>query len=510
MAQMQSRSVAAAGVSLIVLAGAALGAAVMATAEAQENLTPSLAAGVAPGGVPSFADLIEHVSPAVVSVEVRTAAPAGVGGGQFQLPEGLPPGLEDFFRNLPQGETPEPREGAGEGSGFFISAEGLLVTNYHVVSDATRITVVLNDGNEYPAEVVGTDEATDLALLRVEGSDFPFVQFDRDPQYRVGDWVVAVGNPFGFGGSATAGIISAIGREEMGARYNGFIQIDAPINRGNSGGPTFDLRGNVIGVNSQIYSPTGGNVGIGFAIPSDVAANVIDQLAESGKVVRGWLGVGIDQIDSDMAGALGVDADRGAIVASVEPESPAAEAGFQIWDIIVEVDGDAVDGPTALTRKVGSLRAGQEYAFGVLREGREQTIRVTLGERPSDDELLRAEPGSPAPEKAEPGQQTPSGFGLSLSPITPSVRSALGIGEAITEGVAIVAVESDSEAAELLLTPGLVITQVNGRAISTPEEFIAAAEEARSAGKPALAMLVRTTQGSTFVALPFDDESDEG
>lgn len=508
MAQTQSRRAVAASVSLIALAGAAMGAAVMATAEAQENLTPSLTAGVAPGAAPSFADLIEHVGPAVVSVEVRTQL--GGGGPTFQVPEGLPPSFEEFFRQFQgQGEA-QPREALGAGSGFFISPDGLLVTNYHVVADATSITVTTNDGEEYEAEIVGTDEPTDLALLRVEGSDFPFVQFDTDPDYRVGDWVVAVGNPFGFGGSATAGIISAIGREEMGARYNAFIQIDAPINRGNSGGPTFDLNGNVIGVNSQIYSPTGGNVGIGFAIPADVAANVVEQLAENGKVVRGWLGVGIDEIDEDMAGALNVDPERGAIVASVEPGSPADEAGFELWDIIVAVDGEEVDGPTELTRKVGSLRAGQEYAFRVLREGRERTIDVTLGERPSDDVLFGSNEQAPVPGKAVPAEPTPSAFGMSLAPLTPSTRATLGIDEGITNGVAVVEVEDGSQAEELGFSPGLVIVQVNGQAVSTPEEFSAAVDEARRAGKPAAAMLIQTPQGSTFVALPFEDETEAG
>jgi serine protease Do len=511
MAQTQSKRVMAASASLIALAGAALGATVMATAEAQENLTPSLAQGVAPGAAPSFADLIEHVGPAVVSIEVVTRV-QGPDLAQQITPEDLPPALREYFEFFSQGQgaPEEPQEARGAGSGFFISSDGLLVTNNHVVQDATEIMVTLNDGRELSAEVVGTDEPTDLALLRVEGGDFPFVQFDADPHYRVGDWVVAVGNPFGFGGSATAGIISAIGREDefgSSARYNSFIQIDAPINRGNSGGPTFDLNGNVIGVNSQIFSPTGGNVGIGFAIPSDVAANIINQLAENGKVTRGWLGVGIDEIDENMAEALGVDQDSGAIVGSVEPGSPAEQAGFQVWDIIVSVDGQDVAGPTELTRTVGSLQAGQTYAFEVLREGREQTIDVTLGERPPEDELLSDGGEGPAAPMPVPSEPVQSDLGLSLAPVTPSTRSELGLDESV-QGVVVMDVENNSPAGDEGFSPGLVIGQVDGRAVTTPEEFNAAVEAARSAGKTAVALLIHTPNGSTFAALPLDEETE--
>ncbi len=507
------RAIAAASVSLIALAGAVFGAAVVATAEAQDNRTPALTGGVAPVVAPvSFADLIEHVSPAVVSVEVRTQVAAG--GLSGLDPRDLPPGAQEFFeffrRGLP--EQPAPREGRGAGSGFFISPDGLVVTNNHVVADATRITVSLKDGRELEAEIVGTDEPTDLALLRVTGSDFPFVQFDADPRYRVGDWVVAVGNPFGLGGTATVGIISAIGREITGRgadgvspSYNDFIQIDAPINRGNSGGPTFDLNGNVIGVNSQIYSPTGGNVGIGFAIPSDVAANIINQLAETGTVTRGWLGVMIEDVTEDLIEALGISGvESGAIVAQVTAGSPADDAGFQVGDIILAVDGAEVTGSTDLTRKVGSLRAGERYRFSINREGAERTLNVRLGARPSEQELRAGrsqERPRPAPE--QPSDETI--YGLMLSPLTSSVRQELELDNTV-RGVAIVGVDPDSVAAARGLGRGVVIGRVNGEEVSTPQDVAAALDSARESGRTAAALLVHVGGGSRFVTLPLNEE----
>ncbi len=502
MPQKISKRTTAASVSLIALAGAALGATVMATAEAQDNRSVT-SDRVAPVMAPSFADLIEHVSPAVVSVEVTTEVSGGVAG---LTPDALPPGFEEFLERFGQA-VPEqqPRQAQGAGSGFFISSDGLVVTNYHVVENATEISISLKDGRELDAEIVGTDEPTDLALLRVEGDEFPFVQFDTDPHYRVGDWVVAVGNPFGLGGTATAGIISAIGREEPNARYNGFIQIDAPINRGNSGGPTFDINGNVIGVNSQIFSPTGGNIGIGFAIPSDVAANIIDQLAESGSVTRGWLGVTIQNVTEELADAFEVEADTGAVVASVNAGSPADDAGFESGDIVLAIDGDEVDSATDLTRQVGSLRAGETYRFDILRGGDRRALNVTIGIRPPEDQLLaEATPDTPS----SPASAETSEFGLSLAPLTDATRSELGVADDV-RGVAVVDVDADSEAAQRGFAPGFVITQVDGRRVNTPQDFNDAIERARSSGKSAAALLVNTSRGTTFVALPLQ-ESDAG
>lgn len=477
-----------AGLAAMLLSASALPA--LATAQ---EARPPLAAAVPSGAPMSFADLIDQVSPAVVSIRASgTVEPAA------NMPDlsQVPPQLREFFERF--GGVPgqgEPQERRAQGSGFFISADGYLVTNFHVIQDADEITVVTKEGDEFQARVIGTDEPTDLALLRVEeeGEAFPYVTLDRDPEIRVGDWVVAVGNPFGLGGTATAGIVSAIGRP-IGAVYTDFIQLDAPINRGNSGGPAFDLEGNVIGINSAIFSPTGGNVGIGFAIPSDLAANIIDQLRETGAVSRGYLGVRPQTLTADLKDALGLDAGlEGVLVPEVIEGTPAARGGLRNGDIITEVNGQPVTSAIELTRRIGAYPPGERVRMTILRDGDERTIRVELAER--DDESANG---------AAEEESTDSYFGMALEPADEAVREELGIeGD---RGLSVIGVARGSEAAEKGIRPGDVILEAGGRDLSSLSDLDAAMEEARSRGRNAVLVLVAGQAGQRYAALQLDTE----
>src|SRR6266567_2426201 len=338
-----------------------------------------------------FADIVDKVKPAVMSVRVKTAGGAKMMGFEGDLP--FPPNsqIERFFRRfgLPEGATPEepraPRNRlvTGQGSGFFITADGYAVTNNHVVDKADTVEVTADDGKTYTAKVIGTDARTDIALIKVEGrSDFPYVQLaEKSP--RVGDWVLAVGNPFGLGGTVTAGIVSARGRDIGAGPYDDFIQIDAPVNKGNSGGPTFDVNGNVIGVNTAIFSPSGGSVGIGFAIPSDTVKTVIAQLEKNGKVTRGWIGVQIQQVTPDIAESLGLKTPEGALVAEPQANSPAAKAGIQSGDVIKAVDGQPVKNARELAKKISSMAPGTSVKLDLWRKDEEKQLTLTLGELPN-------------------------------------------------------------------------------------------------------------------------------
>ena len=477
-----------ASVSILALSALTAGTALPASAWGQSESAPLVIA--APNGAPmSFADLIERVSPAVVSINATVTAPAGPEGMVPNM-ENLPPQFREWMeREFGNRQAPQPREGRSLGSGFIISAEGHVVTNNHVIQDATEITIDFADGRELPARVIGTDPLTDIALLQItvdDGGDaFSFVSLDDDPHIRVGDWVVAVGNPFGLGGTTTAGIVSATGREIARNAYNDFIQIDAPINRGNSGGPTFDLQGNVIGVNSQIFSPSGGNVGIGFAIPSDVAANIVTQLLENGRVTRGWLGVQIQDVTDDIAESLGLQNRRGAIVSSLVAGGPADEGGLQRGDVVLAINGMDVEDSGDLTRRVGAVAAGAEVSFDLLRDGDERTIRITLAERP-DETTLNNLPGvGEAPQAA-------SYFGMQLAPVEDG------------GGLVVESLESGAEAALKGLRRGDIIVEAGGEDITSVEDFVAAVDDARGDGRSAILLLVQGAGGQRYVALQLD------
>jgi len=486
------------GVSLLVLSALAAGSLLdrsMGEAHAVQSAdAPRLAAVVPPGAPMSFADLIESVSPSVVTVQVSGVAEQLQLGGDGPDMESMPPQMREWLERQFGGQRPQAQPRQSLGSGFFIGADGYLVTNNHVVANADEITIGTADGEEYSARIIGTDPQTDLALLKIDADvDFPFVRLEEDPNYRVGDWVVAVGNPFGLGGTATAGIISAIGRPIGNSTYNDFIQVDAPINRGNSGGPTFDLAGNVIGVNSQIFSPTGGNVGIGFAIPSDVAARIIADLRDDGRVARGWLGVSIQNVTDDIAEALGLDETRGAIISSIVQGGPADQAGFEREDVVLEINGEDVDSSRDLTRRVGNIRVGEDVRFRVLRDGREQTVRARLGDRPGEQALAAM---SSVDEIAPPV----SIFGMSMAPLAEEDREVRGLADDV-DGIVVDQVEPGSEAARKGIQTGDIILEAGGDAVASTEVLRAIADEAREDGRSAILLLVEGRGGQRYVAL---------
>ena len=476
--------------------------------QAVNRLTPVPANGNSfsppPGAPNSFANIFEQVAPAVVQIDV-TVKVEQPQGGAFQIP-GLP------FQFVPpqgrggQGEEDEPQTTQGAGSGFFISQDGFIVTNNHVVADATEIKVKMSDGRELPARLIGRDPGTDLAVIKVEGNDFKYVSFEETAQPRVGDWVIAVGNPFGLGGTATAGIVSAKARDIDPSGSNDYIQIDAAINRGNSGGPTFDIYGRVIGVNSAIYSPTGGSVGIGFAIPAETAKSITERLMRGQAIERGYVGLGLRSLSPDSWEALGQPKDfKGAYVETVTEDGPAARAGVKVNDILVAVNGEAIDSSAEATRRVGAAKPGDTIRLEVIRDGRRQTLNVRSGVRPSDEELNAGEEGgSAAPGQAQPGQSETI-EGLAVTPLSAAARSRFNIPESVN-GVVITNVAQGSSAARLGFQPGFVITRANGRAIASAADLRAAVQEAKSAGRPSILLFVRTPQGTSPVPLRFATE----
>jgi serine protease Do len=389
---------------------------------------------------------------------------------------------------MPNGVEPRPRRGAAaEGSGFFISADGYAVTNNHVVDHAKTVQVVTDDGKILSAKVIGTDPKTDVALIKVEGNDFPFVKFaDRDP--RIGDWVIAVGNPFGLGGTVTAGVVSARGRDIGSGPYDDYIQIDAPVNKGNSGGPTFDVNGNVIGVNTAIFSPSGGSVGIGFDIPADTVKSVVAQLKNSGHVTRGWIGVQIQAVTADIADSLGLKKAQGAIVDEPQNDSPAAKAGIMAGDVITTLDGTTVTDSRTLARKIGAMAPGTSIKLGVLHNGSEKTVTLTLGTLPDERQA------SAAPQGSENG--TPR-LGLTLAP-----ANTVGAGN---QGVAVTAVDPDGPAADHGMQSGDVILDVAGKTVANPSDVSKEIANLHKAGKHTVLMRVKSGNATKFVALPLGD-----
>src|SRR5947209_2325627 len=444
-----------------------------------------------------FADIVDKVKPAVMSVRVKTAGGAKMMGFEGDLP--FPPNsqIERFFRRfgLPEGATPEepraPRNRlvTGQGSGFFITSDGDAVTNNHVVDKADTVEVTTDDGKTYSAKVIGTDPRTDVALIKVEGrSDFQYVRFaDKAP--RIGDWVLAVGNPFGLGGTVTAGIVSARGRDIGAGPYDDFIQIDAPVNKGNSGGPTFDVDGSVIGVNTAIYSPSGGSVGIAFAIPADTVKTVVAQLKDKGTVSRGWIGVQIQPVTSEIADSMGLKTTQGALVAEPQSDGPAAKAGILSGDVITAVNGTAVKDARDLARQIGALAPSSSVKLTVLRGGQERTLTVNLGELPAQREA------SATPASRDRSGTTVPRLGLTLAP----AGQVAGSG---SEGVVITNVEPNGVAAEHGMQTGDVILEVGGKKVGSPADIRTALGDAQKQGKRTVLMRVKSGDATKFVALP--------
>jgi serine protease Do len=446
-----------------------------------------------------FADLVAKVKPAVISVRVKipaSAAPAMMqdnedNGEQRQIP--IQPGspFDKFFRQFGQQfGMPQRREIiTGEGSGFFISADGYAVTNNHVVDHAKSVQVTTDNGAIYTAKVVGTDPKTDLALIKVDGkNDFPYVKFADNPP-KVGDWVIAVGNPFGLGGTVTAGIVSARGRDIGAGPYDDYVQIDAPINKGNSGGPAFDVDGNVIGVNTAIFSPSGGSVGIGFDIPAETAKMVVAQLKKDGHVTRGWLGVQIQPVTASIADSLGLKKAEGAIVDEPQKDSPAAKAGIQSGDIITAVNGTTVKDARDLARTIGMMAPDTSVKLDILHDGRQKTVSVTLAQMPTDQHVASANGD---------GEQSASGvphLGLQVAP----ARDVAGAGD---KGVVVTAVDPDGPAAEQGFEAGTVILDVAGKPVSNGRDVRNALVAAKQQGKHDVLMRVKVGDATRFVAVP--------
>jgi serine protease Do len=470
------------------------------------SLMPSVSAARAQetARITGFADVVERVKPAVVSVRVKmndanSREMTGFNNDdESRENRGQRFGdMERFFRRfgMPMPNMPDiPRQrhfSMSQGSGFFISADGYAVTNNHVVRNAKSVEVTTDDGKSYDAKVVGTDSKTDLALLKVEGrSDFPFVTLsEQNP--RIGDWVIAVGNPFGLGGTVTAGIVSASGRDIGAGPYDDFIQIDAPVNRGNSGGPAFDANGNVIGVTTAIFSPSGGSVGIGFAIPADTVKSVVMQLKQHGQVTRGWIGVQIQPVSKDIADSLGMKTAEGAIVAQPQPDSPAAKAGIKAGDVIVAVNGNNVKDARSLAKMVAGMRPDSTAELEILRNGARQTVSVKLAQFPEDQKQASRTPV----EKRGQFSGATGALGLTLAP-------AGSVGGAGSQGVVVTDVNPNGPAAERGLRTGDVILDVGGKAVSTPNDVRKAVADARQGGKRTVLMRVKSEQGTRFVALP--------
>jgi len=443
----------------------------------------------------SFADLVERVSPAVVTITAETMETT-------DNSDNLPAPFHDFFNQYGGGQNNAPHKAISAGSGFIVDRAGFIVTNNHVIDGARKITVKLPDGRSFDARLIGTDPQTDIALLKVNADKpLPTVEFGDDRGLRVGDWVVAVGNPFGLSNSVTAGIVSSLGRDLPGSGpYNDFIQIDAPINRGNSGGPTFDLRGQVVGMNSMIYSPSGGSVGIGFAIPSSVIHEVVAQLQAHGHVDRGYLGVNIQSITPEIAASLNISAPRGAIVATVVPDGPAAKAGFQQGDVIVSMNGHSIEDSRDLTRHIASLPAGQTASFAVLRNGQQISLTAKIGGRPNDQVAANsANPDGPqnGGDERQPNIQA---MGLGLAAVTPDTRRTYNIDSGV-DGVVVTRVDPDSDAGDKGIQPGDVVLSIANKPVHSPKDVIARVNEARAGGHKTVLLLVATQGGTRFVAV---------
>jgi serine protease Do len=457
-------------------------------------LTSSAHAAEAIANAPGFADLVAKVKPAVISVRVKIDGDAENGGMmQNERMDSDQSGspfeqFKQFGFRIPNGMPQRHEVITGEGSGFFISPDGYAVTNNHVVDHAQSVQVTTDDGTVYTAKVIGTDKKTDLALIKVDGKkDFTYVKF-ADTAPRVGDWVVAVGNPFGLGGTVTAGIVSARGRDIGAGPYDDYVQIDAPINKGNSGGPAFDTNGNVIGVNTAIFSPSGGSVGIGFDIPSATAKLVVAQLKDKGYVTRGWLGVQVQPVTSDIADSLGLKQARGAMVDNPQDGSPAAKTGIEAGDVITAVNGAEVKDARDLARNISMIAPGTSVKLDVLHKGESKTVTVALAEMPNDRQANASE------HQSKETAGTPR-LGLQLAP----AADVQGSGD---KGVVVTAVDPDGPAAEHGFQTGDVILNVGGKSVSNVGEVRAALNAAKDSGRHSVLMQVKTADATRFVAVP--------
>jgi serine protease Do len=455
------------------------------------------------GAPASFADLTEQLQPAVVNISTRqriTVPSNPLAGTPFA----------DLFGN--QQGAPTTREAQSLGSGFIISADGYVVTNNHVIqpdgrAELEEVTVTMPDGTEYPAEVVGKDAQSDLAVLKISRREpFPFVHFGDSSEARVGDWVVAIGNPFGLGGTVTSGIVSAVLRNTGGGAYERYIQTDASINRGNSGGPLFDMQGNVIGINNAIFSTTGGSIGIGFAIPAETAAPIVDKLIRGEEILRGYLGVRIQPMNEDLADALGLPANRGEFVQSVQPGEPAEQAGLMAGDVVIEVDGKDVTPEQTLSWIVANIEPGRRINLEIVRDGQRRTLPVTVGRRPSDEQLA-AQQFNPDEQDAL-QQPQPSGgglveqsLGLQVIPMTPQIAAQLGV-QGVTQGLVVTAADPNSDAAARKgITRGTILLSANGQPLASVEQLEAAVRAAKAEGREAILFRVRA-RGAPEVSVP--------
>ena len=457
-------------------------------------ITPARAQSAPPA---TFADLVDQVGDAVVNITTSSLVASRQGPGPV-VPEGSPP--EDFFNEFLDRQAPDrgPRRSQALGSGFVISDDGYIVTNNHVIEGADEITIEFRAGFTLPAELVGTDPNTDIAVLKVAAdAPLPFVDFGDSTAMRVGDWVMAMGNPLGQGFSVSVGIVSAAGRALSGS-YDDYIQTDAAINRGNSGGPLFNMAGEVIGVNTAILSPTGGSIGIGFAMSSAVVTKVVAQLREFGETRRGWLGVRIQDVTPELAEGLGLAEARGALVTDV-PAGPARDGGMAVGDVILRFDGEEIGDTRELVRIVAERAEGQTVPVEVIREGAPETLAITLGRRETAEGVAAAGPEA-APAPAQPSRV----LGMTLAPVTEALRDQLGLA-AGTEGLVIEALEAGSDAAAKGLAVGDVITEVAQQPVSDVASFQASVTAARDNGQKSILLLIRRAGNPRFVALALDE-----
>ncbi|MBN8808159.1 MAG: Do family serine endopeptidase [Sphingomonas sp.] len=491
----------------MLLGGAATSLALQLPANAQtaQNEPGAIAAAAPRAGAPmSFADMVAKLQPAVVNISTKQ---------KVQISQQDNP-LSQLFGGGDDNSAPITREGQSLGSGFVISPDGYIVTNAHVITAANRgkvesITVTLFNRKEYTARVIGSDTSSDLALLKVDATNLPFVKFGDSSRARVGDWVIAIGEPFGLGGTVTAGIISALNRVTGAGAYDRFIQTDAAINKGNSGGPMFDMNGNVIGINSQIYSPSEGSVGIGFAIPAEAAKPIIETMMKGGKIQRGYLGVSRQPVDDDIASSLGIPKDRGEIIGKVEPGQAADKAGVKQGDVVVAVNGQEVNSQQNLSYLVANMAPGSIARLDVIRDGKPLRLNVTVGTRPSEEELAGLVPGGGGGDDGDNTPDTPGVraasdlLGVQVTPLTPGIANNLGIQPGSISGVVVLGVDQSSDAGSKLQR-GDIISAVNRAPVATPAQFDAQIKAAKAAGRPSVLLYVtRVRQGSIYVPIKF-------